>query len=417
MRNSAKLIEDLQSKHNKQFDFIQNLLREKDAEGNSIHILGVRNDYLNIYYLGQSIAKIYLKETKTKTKNENENGDAKPVYKIAHYILTGKKKTKEDNQYKEIFFEEYQKQLKQIKKNAEKNATGNREGTKTIHREKICQQWIMNRNNDSSNSDWYYVDMEYIDAEKPFGRADLVAVKKKADKEGKHQVAIIELKVSNSAYGATLRTSSDPQEQALIDEQYRIIKNNLYATDDDSADFAGYKLEKVKFGSGIVSHIADFLRYLNQNRYECQLRDEIINMIEAYKSFGIIHETNKISQVTKAVQLSSKPVVYILSFTNVPIKEAGNYRSELFSLKTSFYNQLFNDGGEKGSTYCLENMINSRDVDGILSIKEELHASKNDTAHNVIRVRQKVQNRNDEYEFIIKFWDPMAETKDAWDCL
>lgn len=415
MRNSMEVTEMLGMKFPEQFEFIKGLLRIKDENDNHIYFLGARDNYLNLYYMGQSIAKIEIPDKK------------EPRYSVAHYIRHGEKKGTKDKPYVELEWEEYQGKFEEIKAHAKENATGTRtDHVTTVHREKICQQWIMNCNNDSIVSDWYFTDMEYIDARKPYGRVDLVAVKKTADENGIHQVALIELKVTNAAYGTTLSKSKIAEKQELINRKYDILrKKSLYTEDSDDPEYNGFHLEKVKFGSGIVSHVADFLRYLNSGQYKNQLRQEIVNTIEVYKRFGCIEDNNPISKIDSIDKLSEKPIVFILSYTNNPAdsqnKNLGNEpdkKSELKSLKKSFYNQLFDDGLKNGSKYCLKNVLHNSEVSGFLSIKDELKTAINDDRKNRICLKQGVKDNKDVYEFVIKFWDPVKEkSTQTWNCL
>ena len=279
-RDCYELLSYLESNYKEQYDEILKIIGSSSDDGVHGFIICARNNALNIYHYGQSVAKIYLVEDKDNNKT--------PRYEVSDFFITGKK-TGNKSTYKELSFGEFTKCYGTIIKNVVKNATGKRDDVEKqqVHRERICQQWIMNNCNKSKESDWYYIDMEYVDAIRPFGRFDMVAVRK-TPKNGKHEVALVELKVTNGAYGTTLSTSKNLEKQKIIERKYDILKENLFAKDTDKEDYSMYELEKVKYGSGIVSHIADYLRYLNSGQYSLQLKQEIINAIKVYKKLGIL---------------------------------------------------------------------------------------------------------------------------------
>lgn len=80
-------------------------------------------------------------------------------------------------------------------------------------REKQAQQRLVVANNQNRNSDWYCVDLEYTQAKEKdpaYGRADLVAVTRWPDAEGRHRVALIELKVGHESYSSAFPKKEDP---------------------------------------------------------------------------------------------------------------------------------------------------------------------------------------------------------------
>ena len=160
------------------------------------YFLGVREDSINIYYKGMSMAKVqayYHRACKYTTSYyyAEENLEKRQKDEQKQYILSP------------VMFwsEKYQNR---IKERIKKHVYGYHDGKMRL--EKVCQQWIMNKNNSNPNSEWYYVDMEYIYKKKgelgnhPFGRADLIAIKRKPNANNKHDVAFVELKVGVDAY-------------------------------------------------------------------------------------------------------------------------------------------------------------------------------------------------------------------------
>ena len=128
--------------------------------------LGVRNGYINLYHLCNSIAKVSL--TRKGVKSE-----------IASYYINGIQKSNYDNDMIVGMYET----IKVKSRNKSKL-------------EKQAQQTLALLNNSNPHSNWFCIDVEY---EKPkmAGRFDIIAVTKKIP----HRVALIELKYGTNAYG------------------------------------------------------------------------------------------------------------------------------------------------------------------------------------------------------------------------
>jgi len=174
--------------------------------------IGVRNNYLNIYYNCDSIAKI-------------ENKQGKIICEIDKYYLDGKHYKEKDKRRKiepvEIF-KKYQK----IKEHSNSKATD----------EKKSQSKLVLLNNNNNFSKWYCIDIEWVkafenqqqkDETKFNGRFDIIAI----TKEKPHKVALIELKYGNGAIGGE---------------------------------------------SGVFKHIADFKKYKDKNYFDKQEVCQII---------------------------------------------------------------------------------------------------------------------------------------------
>jgi hypothetical protein len=184
-------------------------------------LIAVRNNYMNIYYNCDSIAKI-------KFKND-------AIFcTIDRYYLDGKHYKGED---KEKLFKASAKLIcdnfEIIKKHSDKKAIN----------EKKAQSKLVLLNNNNNKSNWYCIDVEYVkqfkskedkDASKFNGRFDIIAVSKSAP----HRVALIELK-----YGA---------------------------------DSMGGK-------SGVLKHVEDFLKFKEKKYFESHLKLEIIEIIKSLK--------------------------------------------------------------------------------------------------------------------------------------
>lgn len=187
--------------------------------------IGVRNNYLNLYYNCDSIAKIKYRKS-----------DKKLVCEIDKYYLDGKHYTGKEKRWKiepSEIFERYEN----IKTNSEKKATA----------EKKAQSELVLLNNNNQNSKWFCIDVEYVKAfenksEKAKaefnGRFDIIALSKKKP----HRTAIIELKYGSSAIGGK---------------------------------------------SGICKHVDDFNKFCDNGFFEKHLMQEIIDIVKSQIEIGI----------------------------------------------------------------------------------------------------------------------------------
>ncbi len=145
--------------------------------------LGVRNNYLNIYYDCDSIAKVKFKK-----------GTNKLVCEIDQYYLYGNS----TNKRVVIDPAEIKKNYTQIKNNS---------NVKSSNEKKVQSRLVIN-NNANVNSNWFCIDVEYVkqynDIEEKRsadfnGRFDIIAISKKIP----HKVALIELKYGSHAIGGS----------------------------------------------------------------------------------------------------------------------------------------------------------------------------------------------------------------------
>lgn len=192
MRDCRMLLEKLETNHKRQFDFIKRKIAEKDKEGYR-YFLGIRDDYLGLYYKGHRMAKIEVSVSNV-------------TYDTAEYYVPEK-----NVNHKKMDFEEFCRNFEDIRKRIDKHTSGVHDGVKRL--ERVCQQWIMNMNNADPLSEWYFLDMEYTQVRKD-GQIDMIAVRRKADDSGKHAVALIELKAGKGSYG---------RESGLIDHMKKIM--------------------------------------------------------------------------------------------------------------------------------------------------------------------------------------------------
>ncbi len=207
--------------------FKQSELYKLYAEHKDELIIGVRNNYLNLYYNCDSIAKI---EYKKRIK--------KIVCEIDKYYLDGNhyKEKEKEKQYK-IEQNEICKQYNVIKQNSNVRAT----------LEKKAQSKLVFLNNGNKDSNWFCIDVEYVKQfnnqkekkESDFnGRFDIIAL----SKDKPHRVALIELKYGNSAIGGK---------------------------------------------SGIFKHVEDFNKFCDKGFFEGHLKQEITEIVKSQKELGI----------------------------------------------------------------------------------------------------------------------------------
>lgn len=189
--------------------------------------IGVRNDYLNLYYNCDSIAKIeYKKQVK------------KIVCEIDKYYLDGKHyNSKEKGKRYKIEQNEICKQYEVIKNHSNAKATP----------EKKAQSKLVLLNNNNKDSNWFCIDVEYIkqfnnitEKEKAEfnGRFDIIALSKAKP----HRVALIELKYGSGAIGGK---------------------------------------------SGIYKHVEDFTKFCEKDYFQGHLKNEIIEIIKSQIELGL----------------------------------------------------------------------------------------------------------------------------------
>jgi hypothetical protein len=158
--------------------FIESELFELYQANREDLFLGVRNEYINIYYNAAAVCKVEYAKRKEKcrciTARKYLYGDGSGYEKISVHDLCDK--------YAEI----------------KKNIIAN----KRCLLEKKAQQQLVYRNNANEQSLWYCVDIEYViqrsnNSEKSYGRFDIIAIAKAKP----HRVALIELKYGSGAMG------------------------------------------------------------------------------------------------------------------------------------------------------------------------------------------------------------------------
>lgn len=189
--------------------------------------IGVRNNYLNLYYNCDSIARIEYKKRKKKLECV-----------IDRYYLDGKHyNVKDKNKRDKIDPKEIYRQYEIIKTHSDDRDV----------KEFKAQSKLVLLNNQNLDSNWFCIDIEYV---KPFNsieakekanfraRFDIIALSKKKP----HRVALIELKYGGGSIGGE---------------------------------------------SGIYKHVGDFDNFLQKGYFEEHLKHDIIGIVESQKNLGI----------------------------------------------------------------------------------------------------------------------------------
>ena len=257
------------------------------------------------------------------------------------------------------------------------------------------------------SKDWYCVDMEYNQKETRIGRFDIIAISKKPDENNKHRVALIELKVGKESYDGSPKLSKKkptPQELKQFNSQLALVfekKDEIFSPASNN----------LRFGSGIVSHIADFLRYLpadgNQPlSYQTMLAEEIPKIIKCQIQFGC-PVPKEILEIDKE-NLAIKPEVVFLCYTNSSIE-----KETIVDLKNQFGKYIFSSVkfGKKVPKYPLENTINNSNVSSFLS--EDFVSFLQDPESKTYSISQDILGRP--YSFSFVFVD--SRGNDSLGCL
>ncbi len=411
LRNADNMLKELNKNFHQEYEYLISKANEKDF------YLGIRNNRVILYYLGSKVGEI----------------------RIVRHQITGKPETRyytdkyysNDPENKYFSFNEYKKLLdneKEIKRRVEEYTCGKRKDKKDhkTHFEKMCQQWILNNYNNNPLSKWYIADMEYADGVpetwKRFGRFDLIAIRKEKV-NSKYPVALIELKVGSGAFIASKSTSKKGEnDEERINKSYEVLMGNLY-TDQRT-------IKKVTYGSGLVSHIADYLRYLyfRDDLFCSRLKTEIITSIKTHQDIGVLDKA-----LFKGIQeddICDYPDIYFAMYTDLPrvdelkevldrhCKNANGKKEKLSDIKRRCYHYLYvskNANDEIG--YCIQRFFGNQ-LDGGFTkktTKDKLKAMINDDGNNEYAIKQPVKGQDHEYTFNMIFID--SEKKDSWDFL
>ena len=163
-----------------------------------------------------------------------------------------------------------------------------------------------------------------------------------------------------------------------------------------------------------MSHIADYLRYLHDDRYKEQLRKEIVLMLEVHEAFGVLQGDNHSLATLTEDDFEDKPTIYILSYTHDPL--ANDEKTNVNELKETMYKYLYVESDSKKigtSERALEIMLNNKQVSGFIDRKEDFRKFI-DSERIEIECVQDISGND--YKFMFKFWDPDKQER-PWDCL
>ncbi|MHB1485316.1 MAG: hypothetical protein ACYCYI_11725 [Saccharofermentanales bacterium] len=261
--------------------------------------LGIRNDYLNIYFMGASLAKIeFVKNdlryiVNKKYCNKIEGSSKYIQYSEGDFIL---------------IFDSIKNEIRNFQTKSSKN-------------EKMSQQLLILNNNSSQISQWFCLDMEYIQARENnrqvnHGRFDIIAISKNKP----YQIALIELKYGCSAYSGISKKIVDP----IKKQDANIITTN------------------VKAGCGIVGHVINILRYFAESKKNnfIQLKLDIAGIIYSIKSLGL---PCPIDDFNPSI-LIENPSFHIITIGENTLKARTQMKKYLLNSTAS-------------SKYCVENLI------------------------------------------------------------
>lgn len=251
--------------------FNESVLKKLYEENKDKLFLGIRNEYINLYYNCASVCKVrYLKRTEQLVCD-------------IHKKYLGEVKTKEHDDYKTISPEDIYGKYNDIIKKIQTEAYPSEK-----HPEKTAQQKLIYMNNQNKDTKWFCIDVEYImqrndSNEEKFGRWDIVAISKNPiTKDNKHKVALIELKYEEGAIGGK---------------------------------------------SGIYKHVDDYINYIKSKNkpYENHLKQEIIDIISNLRELEICQLNIKDKN-----ELANDPEFYFVTLNNKEDRLRKKMRKYLF---------------------------------------------------------------------------------------
>lgn len=382
---------------NVDLDSIKNNLKEvydfiSEQSKKDYIFVGIRYDYINLYYFGGSACKIEFPHSASK-------GDQYTKYTISTHnkYITMDNNTKGYKSFNSIdeFKEKYDKANKDEPGILEKIKSFQETHTKD---EKICQQWIINKNNADPNSPWYYLDMEYTKENCPTGRFDMIAISKYKI-QSQFKVALVELKVGDGNYSGISKKTGE-----LIKKKYK-SKDSIYELG---------KEEKLNCGSGITGHMINFIRFLNDGHYETKMKNDIIWILKNHKQLGLIDNTWELSQEINPEEIGI-PDVYIVSYNNAPEMPL---KTPIDEMKKTMHKYLFSDDvdGERASDYALETILKCDAIDDLKkNLKGDSKGKLLDNEKTRFDSTISIGRTKKKYHFHFVFID--NSDNEQWNCL
>lgn len=255
-------------------------------------------DYIDIYYKGRTTIQVDI----------DKNGLSASV---------SKKYTKDELKNNDIKVVETSESANKISENDISIQTVDKMAKISRGQlEREVQQYIIMKNNENENSDWYCVDMEY--ETNKYGKFDIIAISKKENCKGKHELAVIELKVG---YGAMGTSTEDMRE--WINSGSRLLENVS-------------EWSKIN-GSGITGHFSKFIGFLTDEPKVEELKNDVLKIIETYYKTPLCDDNvKKIYEAgKKKAIIFDEPKIIFLNYTNANSKSIST-KSRIDSLKNGF---------------------------------------------------------------------------------
>ena len=282
--------------------------------------VGIRNNYINIYYRGNSMMKVTFDDT----------GAFKEA--IIHKKFWDNKLTSD---YVNIT------DYNLLKPHKIKSKISALLGKKNVL-EKERQQMIIQQNNTCTDTKWFCVDMEYImerknsDADN-YGRYDIVAISTERNSNNKYVVSLVELKLGADAFSGIT-----DEARLYLDNK---IQNGEYLKVTDS----------IKIGSGIVGHFSDFIRYLEDTNYNQGasrfdvLKQEIVNVLKNYQALGLLApQFSNLATDIDVVDIEVDPKVIFLLYSKEHTIQS------LESVKKSFNNYVLSKNNKDAAHFAID---------------------------------------------------------------
>lgn len=251
---------------------------------------GVRNNYLNVYYMGASLAKINFVRNNL-------------IFTVANKYCNINDSSKKLTKFNE---DDFSKSFGAIKNEILNFQTQNNK------LEKIAQQNLILNNNNSKTSKWFCIDMEYVQArssreQQNHGRFDIIAVSINKPRE----IALIELK-----YGYSVYSGISSKNMNVLKE----LKKNIVDTD-------------ISAGSGIVGHVINSIRFWNESKKNdfSKIKADIKGIADSYKKLGLFCPIDG----TDLSFLQNNPAYYIITVGENVLKSQKKMKKYLLNLKDS----------------------------------------------------------------------------------
>ena len=282
--------------------------------------VGIRNNYINIYYRGNSMMKVTFEDT----------GAFKEA--IIHKKFWDNKLTSD---YVNIT------DYNLLKPKKIKSKISALLGKKNVL-EKERQQMIIQQNNTCTDTKWFCVDMEYImerknSDEDNYGRFDIVAISTERNSNNKYVVSLVELKLGADAFSG-------------ITEEARLYLDNKIQNGEHLK-----VTDSIKIGSGIVGHFSDFIRYLEDTNYNQGasrfdvLKQEIVNVLKNYKALGLLApQFSNLATDIDVVDIEVDPKVIFLLYSKEHTIQS------LESVKKSFNNYVLSKNNKDAAHFAID---------------------------------------------------------------